>query len=56
MRASSASGRSNIVVCLVAPMLACLLHPFAGPIAALLVVVVLGRFDRAAASGLPTEK
>ena len=41
---------------LVAPILACLLHPFAGPIAAVLLVVVLGRFDRAAASGLPTDK
>ena len=41
---------------LVAPILACLLHPFAGPIAAVLLAVVLGRFDRAAASGLPTDK
>ena len=41
---------------LVTPILACLLHPFAGPIAAVLLVVVLGRFDRAAASGLPTDK
>lgn len=41
---------------LVAPILACLLHPFAGPIAALLVVVTLVRFDRVAASGTPNEK
>ena len=41
---------------LVAPILACLLHPFAGPIAAVLVVVVLGRFDGAAASGSPTNQ
>ncbi len=34
---------------LVAPILACLLHPFAGPIAALLVVAVLVRFDRVGA-------
>jgi hypothetical protein len=38
---------------LVAPILACLLHPIAGPIAAALVVVVLGRFDRMAAGGSP---
>jgi len=31
---------------LVAPLLASLLHPFAGPVAAVLVVVVLSRFDR----------
>lgn len=31
---------------LVAPILASLLHPFAGPVAALLVVVVLSGFDR----------
>ncbi len=31
---------------LVAPILACLLHPLAGPIAAVLVVVVLVGFDR----------
>lgn len=31
---------------LVAPILASLLHPFAGPVAAVLVVVVLSRFDR----------
>ena len=41
---------------LVAPILACLLHPFAGPIAAVLVVVVLGRFDRMAAGGSPMDK
>ncbi len=40
---------------LVAPILACLLHPIAGPIAAVLVVVVLGRFDRIAASGSPKD-
>ncbi len=34
---------------LVAPILACLLHPFAGPVAALLVVVALSRFDRVGA-------
>ena len=34
---------------LVAPILACLLHPLAGPIAAVLVVVVLVRFDRVGA-------
>ncbi len=34
---------------LVAPILACLLHPMAGPIAAGLVVVVLPRFDRVGA-------
>jgi uncharacterized membrane protein len=38
---------------LVAPILACLLHPVAGPIAAVLVVLVLGRFDRIAASASP---
>lgn len=31
---------------LVAPILASLLHPFAGPVAAMLVVAVLSRFDR----------
>jgi hypothetical protein len=31
---------------LVAPILACLLHPWAGPVAAAFVVVVLSRFDR----------
>ena len=36
---------------LVAPILACLLHPLAGPVAALLMVVVMSRFDRIAASG-----
>jgi uncharacterized membrane protein len=36
---------------LVAPILACLLHPLAGPIASLLVVLVLVRFDRVAARG-----
>jgi hypothetical protein len=40
---------------LVAPILACLLHPIAGPIAAALVVVVLGRFDRMAAGGSPND-
>jgi hypothetical protein len=40
---------------LVAPILACLLHPVAGPIAAVLVVVVLGRFDRIAANGSPKD-
>ena len=34
---------------LVAPILASLLHPFAGPVAAVLVVVVLSRFDRVGA-------
>lgn len=34
---------------LVAPLLACLLHPLAGPIAAGLVVIVLQRFDRVGA-------
>ena len=34
---------------LVAPILASLLHPFAGPVAAVLVVVVLSGFDRFAA-------
>jgi uncharacterized membrane protein len=38
---------------LVAPILACLLHPLAGPIAAVLVVLVLARCDRIAASGAP---
>ena len=38
---------------LVAPILACMLHPFAGPIAAVLVVLVLARFDRVAAGGMP---
>ena len=33
---------------LVAPILASLLHPFAGPVAAVLVVVVLSGFDRVA--------
>ncbi|RZI94453.1 MAG: DUF599 domain-containing protein [Variovorax sp.] len=33
---------------LVAPILASLLHPFAGPVAAVLIVAVLSRFDRAA--------
>lgn len=41
---------------LVAPLLACLLHPLAGPIAAGLVVVVLVRFDRVAASATPKAK
>jgi uncharacterized membrane protein len=40
---------------LVAPILACLLHPFAGPIAALLVVVALVRFDGFIGSGTPKE-
>ncbi len=35
---------------LVAPILAALLHPFAGPVAAVLVVLVLSRVDRAEAS------
>ena len=35
---------------LVAPILASLLHPFAGPVAALLVVAVLSGFDRFGAS------
>lgn len=35
---------------LVAPVLASLLHPFAGPVAAVLVVVVLSGFDRVGAS------
>ena len=34
---------------LVAPALASLLHPFAGPVAAVFVVVVLSRFDRVGA-------
>ncbi len=34
---------------LVAPILASLLHPFAGPVAAVLVMVVLSRFDRVGA-------
>ena len=38
---------------LVAPILAGLLHPLAGPLAAVLVVVVLVRFDRVAASRAP---
>ena len=38
---------------LVAPILACLLHPLAGPLAAVLVVVVLVRFDQVAASRTP---
>jgi uncharacterized membrane protein len=38
---------------LVAPILACLLHPVAGPLAAVLVVAVLGRFDRTTASSSP---
>ncbi len=41
---------------LVAPILACLLHPLAGPIAAVLVVVVLVRFDRVGATGAPKAK
>jgi uncharacterized membrane protein len=40
---------------LVAPILACLLHPFAGPIAAVLVVAALVRFDRVAAGGAPNQ-
>jgi uncharacterized membrane protein len=40
---------------LVAPILACLLHPFAGPLSAVLVVVVLSRFDRAADTGSPKD-
>lgn len=39
---------------LVAPILAYLLHPIAGPIAAVLVVAVLGRFDRIS-SGTPKD-
>ena len=38
---------------LVAPILACLLHPLAGPLAAVLVVVVLVRFDQVAAPRTP---
>ena len=38
---------------LVAPILACLLHPLAGPLAAVLVVVVLVRFDQVADRGTP---
>ena len=38
---------------LVAPILACLLHPLAGPLAAAFVVVVLVRFDQVADSGTP---
>ena len=34
---------------LVAPILASLLHPFAGPVAVVIVVVVLSRFDRVGA-------
>ena len=34
---------------LVAPIVASLLHPFAGPVAAVIVVVVLSRFDRVGA-------
>jgi len=34
---------------LVAPILASLLHPFAGPVAALLMVVALSGFDRVGA-------
>ena len=41
---------------LVAPILACLLHPIAGPIAAVLVVVVLGRFDRMAVNGSSKDR
>ena len=41
---------------LVAPILACLLHPLAGPPAAVLVVVVLVRFDQVAISGTPKGK
>lgn len=37
-------GLRHLIV--VAPILACLLHPLAGPIAALLVVIVMLRFDR----------
>lgn len=40
---------------LVAPILACLLHPFAGPVAATVVVLVLVRFDKVAASGSPNS-
>ena len=40
---------------LVAPILACLLHSVAGPLAAVLVVVVLGRFDRITVSGSPKD-
>ena len=40
---------------LVAPIPACLLHPFAGPLSAVLVVVVLSRFDRAANTGSPKD-
>lgn len=40
---------------LVVPILACLLHPVAGPIAAVIVVVVLGRFDRIAANSSPKD-
>lgn len=36
---------------LVAPVLACILHPLAGPVAGVLVVGVLQSFDRAASSG-----
>lgn len=36
---------------LVAPILACLLHPLAGPIAAALVVIALLRFDRVGVEG-----
>ena len=42
---------------LVTPILACLLYPIAGPFAAVLVVVVLVRFDRAGVSSrwMPTS-
>jgi uncharacterized membrane protein len=36
---------------LVAPVLACLLHPLAGPVAAVVVIFVLSRFDRVGAQG-----
>ena len=41
---------------LVAPILACLLHPLAGPVAALAVVAVLVGFDRVAGNATPAEK
>lgn len=41
---------------LVAPVLACILHPAAGPLAAVLVVLVLRQFDQAATASEPPAR
>ena len=51
-RAGLLFSRALRYLILVAPLLVCLLYPVAGPIAALMVVVVLFAFDRIGTSGI----